>query len=59
LLTPEVARSKGANAQLGPYAGYKAACSKEIGACKAKCKQGQKYFLGVAVGNQYPIDTCN
>jgi hypothetical protein len=20
--------------------------------------QGQKYFLGVLVGNQYPIDTC-
>jgi hypothetical protein len=43
----------------GPNASYKAACSKEVGACKARCKQGQKYFLGVAVGNQYPIDTCN
>jgi hypothetical protein len=32
---------------------------KEVGACKARCKQGQKYFLGVLVGNQYPIDTCN
>ena len=44
---------------VGPNASYKAACSKEVGACKARCKQGQKYFLGVAVGNQYPIDTCN
>ena len=44
---------------VGPNASYKAACAKEVGACKARCKQGQKYFLGVAVGNQYPIDTCN
>ena len=44
---------------VGPNASYKAACSKEVGACKVRCKQGQKYFLGVAVGNQYPIDTCN
>ena len=44
---------------VGPNASYKAACAKEIGACKARCKQGQKYFLGVSVGNQYPIDTCN
>jgi hypothetical protein len=43
----------------GPNASYKAACSKEVGMCKARCKAGQKYFLGVAVGNQYPIDTCN
>ena len=44
---------------VGQYASYKGACSKEVGACKARCKQGQKYFLGVLVGNQYPIDTCN
>jgi hypothetical protein len=44
---------------VGPNASYKAACSKEVGACKARCKKGQKFFLGVAVGNQYPIDTCN
>lgn len=42
----------------GPNTSYKPACKKEIGACIARCKQGQKYFLGVAVGNQYPIDTC-
>lgn len=42
----------------GPNASYKPACKKEIGACIARCKQGQKYYLGVAVGNQYPIDTC-
>lgn len=42
----------------GPNSSYKPACKKEIGACIARCKQGQKYFLGVAVGNQYPIDTC-
>lgn len=44
---------------VGQNASYKAVCSKEVGACKARCKQGQKYFLGVAVGNQYPIETCN
>jgi hypothetical protein len=44
---------------VGQYSSYKGACSKEVGACKARCKQGQKYFLGVLVGNQYPIDTCN
>lgn len=48
-----------ANWAVGQYASYKGACSKEVGACKARCKQGQKYFLGVHVGNQYPIDTCN
>ena len=44
---------------VGQYTSYKGACAKEVGACKARCKQGQKYFLGVLVGNQYPIDTCN
>jgi hypothetical protein len=44
---------------VGQYSSYKGACSKEVGACKARCKQGQKYFLGVLVGNLYPIDTCN
>jgi hypothetical protein len=43
----------------GPNASYKPACAKEVNACKARCKQGQKFFIGVAVGNQYPIDTCN
>jgi hypothetical protein len=36
----------------------KPACSQEVGACIARCKQGQKYFVGVSVGNHYPIDTC-
>jgi hypothetical protein len=44
---------------VGQYTSYKGACTKEVGACKVRCKQGQKYFLGVLVGNQYPIDTCN
>ena len=48
---------------VGQYASYKGACSKEIGACKARCKQGQKFFLGVysgaGGGQHYPIDTCN
>jgi hypothetical protein len=44
---------------VGQYSSYKGACSTEVGACKARCKQGQKYFLGVLVGNLYPIDTCN
>jgi hypothetical protein len=37
----------------------KPACSKEVSACIARCKQGQKYFIGISVGNLYPIDTCN
>jgi hypothetical protein len=44
---------------VGQYSSYKGACLKEVGACKVRCKQGQKYFLGVLVGNQYPIDICN
>jgi len=44
---------------VGQYASYKGACAKEVGSCKVRCKQGQKYFLGVLVGNQYPIDACN
>ena len=44
---------------VGPNASYKPACANEVNACKARCKQGQKFFTGVAVGNQYPIDTCN
>ena len=44
---------------VGQYTSYKGACLKEVGTCKARCKQGQKYFIGVLVGNQYPIDTCN
>lgn len=42
----------------GPNTHFKPACKKEIGACIARCKQGQKYFMGVSVGLQYPIDTC-
>lgn len=44
---------------VGQYAGYKGKCAQEVGACKARCKKGQKYYLGVLVGNQYSIDTCN
>ena len=43
----------------GPNASFKAACAREVGACKARCKKGQKFFLGVSAGLQYPIDTCN
>lgn len=44
---------------VGPNASFKAACAREVGACKARCKKGQKFFVGVSVGMQYPIDTCN
>ena len=44
---------------VGQYASYKSACIKEIAACKVRCKQGNKYYVGVLVANHYPIDTCN
>ena len=43
----------------GQYAGYKGKCAKEIAACKVRCKAGRKVFIGVLVGNSYPIDSCN
>ena len=42
----------------GQYASYKDKCKQEISACIARCKQGSKFYLGVLVGNQYPIDAC-
>ena len=44
---------------VGQYATYKGKCAQEVGACKARCKKGNKVFIGVLVGNSYPIDTCN
>jgi hypothetical protein len=43
---------------VGQYASYKGKCAKEIGACKARCSQGNKVFIGVLVGNSYPVDSC-
>jgi hypothetical protein len=34
-------------------------CREEIPKCKARCKAGNKYFVGIGGSNQYPIDTCN
>ena len=44
---------------VGANAKYKGACLGEISACKARCKAGEKYFKGVTVGLQYPIDSCS
>jgi hypothetical protein len=39
-------------------AGAIATCSAEIPKCVARCKRGEKYFVGIGGSNQYPIDTC-
>ena len=44
---------------VGQYASYKGKCAKEISACKARCAKGNKVFIGVLVGNSYPVDSCN
>jgi hypothetical protein len=35
-----------------------AICNAEIPKCVARCKRGEKYFVGIGGSNQYPIDTC-
>ena len=37
---------------------HKAVCRAEIPKCKARCKAGEKYFIGIGGSNRYPIDTC-
>ncbi|SFV19407.1 MULTISPECIES: hypothetical protein [Bradyrhizobium] len=34
-------------------------CREEIPKCRARCKAGNKYFVGIGGSNQYPIDICN
>jgi len=36
-----------------------AICRAEVPKCKARCKAGEKYFVGTQGSNRYPIDTCN
>jgi hypothetical protein len=36
-----------------------AVCRGEIPKCKARCKAGEKYFVGIGGSSRYPIDTCN
>ncbi len=33
-------------------------CRAEIPKCIARCKQGQKYFVGISGSQTYPIETC-
>lgn len=48
-----------ANGQGAQSATYKAACNAEVGRCIARCKQGQKVFIGVSSSpQQYPITEC-
>lgn len=48
--------AKGQGAQA---ASYSAACTAEVGRCKARCAQGQKVFIGVSSApQQYPITEC-
>ncbi len=40
-------------------ASFSAKCSAEVGRCKARCKQGNKVFIGVSSSPQnYPISDC-
>lgn len=48
-----------ANGQGAQSSSYRAACSAEVGRCIARCKQGQKVFIGVSSSpQQYPINEC-
>lgn len=48
-----------ATGQGGQSATYVAACKAEVGRCIARCKQGQKVFIGVSSSpQQYPITEC-
>jgi hypothetical protein len=51
-----------ANGQGAQAASYRSACAGEVGRCISRCKQGQKFFVGVSNGpgggQQYPIDGC-
>lgn len=48
-----------ANGQGAQAGSYKAACNAEVGRCIARCKQGQKVFVGVSSSpQQYPITEC-
>jgi hypothetical protein len=46
---PDAAQQKGA---IGT-------CRNEIPKCIARCKGGNKFFVGIGGSNQYPIDTCS
>jgi hypothetical protein len=37
---------------------YVAKCAAEVNACKARCNAGNKVFIGVSVGNAYPVTNC-
>lgn len=40
-------------------ASYSKACSREVGSCIARCKGGNKVFIGVSSSPQnYPISEC-
>lgn len=48
-----------ANGQGAQAASYAKACSAEVGRCIARCKQGQKVFIGVSSSpQQYAITEC-
>lgn len=46
---PDAAQQKGA---IG-------VCRNEVPKCIARCKGGNKYFVGIGGSTQYPIDTCS
>jgi hypothetical protein len=34
-------------------------CDKELAACKARCKAGNKVWIGPQTGKEYPVTSCN
>jgi hypothetical protein len=47
-----------ANNQGGQSATYVAKCNAEVPRCIARCKGGNKVFIGVSQGLHYPITDC-
>jgi hypothetical protein len=61
--TQQAAKCRGWAAGQGPQAAsYAAKCNAEISRCVARCKTGNKVFIGVyegaGGGQSYPIDEC-
>ena len=61
--TQQAAKCRGWAAGQGPQAAsYAAKCNAEISRCVARCKGGNKVFIGVyegaGGGQSYPIDQC-
>lgn len=34
-------------------------CKQAIAECKARCKAGNKFYIGTVTGRQYPVTSCD